>query len=405
MRRFVGALCAIAVVFAACADREGAFDGFRDSEPGEILEYRITVSQVRTATGLGGPKSLKSKARLDVEEETTEDGYVLVVKDANATGEATQIRAARRLVGRRIEVHRDRGTIEGEVELFAGSEDLAAADIALLHVLFSPVLPAATSDAGESWRARTPPMRVPWASQPLAFTLDHEVVSSETRRELEVARVKSRALTNVRFRLPLVVEQSSGDAAGADGDLIVNELFDSLFGDIDNPIEGVAAAIAAIPLAIAAPFLAIGEALGSLFGGSDSTDDAPQIPAVDLAGPLDLRANSLVWRADGRVVRSIGTGTAKLVGTMPELPGRAAELTGRELGLDTTWKITRDLTSPWPEPRPIPGRNIVLLVSAVVAVLAGALAAWLRTRALRRRVTRSVRDTVSGPREPELADA
>lgn len=401
MRRVVGVVCVIALAFAACSDRKGAFDGFRVSEPGEVLTYRVVVSQERRATGLGDPKVLGSKVTLDLEEETSERGYVITVRHAKASGERTQVVAAQRLVGRRIGVQRD-GTLAGAVELFAGSEDLAAADVGLLHALFGPILPTARAGTGTRWRVQTPGVRVPWAAEPLVFAHDHEVLGSETRRKLEAARVRSRALTNVRFRLPLVVEVTDGE--DGDVDLVINELFDRLFGDIENPIEGVAAAIAAIPLAVVAPFLAFGEALGDLFGGS-SGDDEPQVPAVDLAGPLDLRANSLVWRADGRVLRSTGTGTARLVGTMPELPGRAAELSGRELNVETSWKVTRDLTSQWPQPRPIPGRGIVLLVLATLAVIAGASAAWLRTRASRRRLTKSIRDTVSGPREPELTDA
>ncbi len=407
-KHIAAVLIALTLVSGCSSGRPNAFEGFRVLEGDEVLTYRIVVSQKRTASGLGDPKTLTSKVRLDVEEEPTETGYTVVVRDAAATGESTQTTAARRLVGRRIAVNLEEGAIAGDVELFAGAEDLAAADVGLLHALFAPVLPQARSEPATKWRLKSPIVRVPWAEGPLSFTVDHEVIASETLRELEAARVRSRALTNVRFSLPLVEQApkaSGGGGGSSGGSFIVNDLFEQLFTDIDNPAEGLVAAIAAVPLAIVAPFLAIGEALGGLFGGSGSDEpDEPEIPVVDLAGPLSLESSTAVWRADGRVLTATGKGTAKLRGTLPQLSGAAAELSGKPLKLDTSWSIERKLTSAWPDPRPIPGRPLVLLVLAVLAVLGGAVAALWRTRSVRRR-NRGTVSPVPRQREPETVDA
>jgi hypothetical protein len=420
MRRVVGtALISLLLATAGCTSGEpNAFTGFRLIDRDEVLSYRIQVRQKRTASGLGSPKSLRSTVILDVEEEPTETGYDLVVRDVSASGESTQKTAAARLKGRRIGVNLEEGALLGDVELFSGADDLAAADIGVLHALFSPLLPKARSEGGEHWRAKTPTMRVPWSQEPIFFTVDHEVVSSEVLKMLDAARVRSRALTNIRFRLPLLEQATSttpptsGSSGSGQRTFIVNELFEELFSDIDNPAEGLIAAIAAIPLAIAAPFLAFGEALGGLFGDSDSDPSAPkqpEIPVVDLAGPVDLNSNTAVWRADGRVLSSSSKGTAELTGTLPQLSGAAADLSGKPLTLKTAWSIKRRLTSPWPQPRPVPGRGLVLLVLAIIAVLAGVIAAAWRTRQMRSRGGSSpVRDTVSAhlrPREPETIDA
>jgi hypothetical protein len=383
-------------VLAGCSSGEpNAFEGFRVFEEGEVLTYRIVIAQRRTASGLGDPKTLKSKIRLDVEEEPTETGYTLVVRDAAATGEQSQRTASKRLVGRRIAVNLEAGHLAGDVELFSGGEDVAAADIGLLHAIFAPILPDARAEPQTRWRAEPPKVRVPWSQGPLAFTVDHEVTGSEVIRELEAARVRSRALANLRFRLPLVEQAKSspgGTGRAADDTFIVNELFEELFTDIDNPVQGLVTAIAAIPLAILAPFLAIGEAIGDIFGTSDDESKEPEIPVVDLAGPLSLTSSTAVWRADGRVLAASAEGTAKLAGTLPQLPGEAAKLSGKPLSLDSTWKIERKLTSPWPDPRPTPGRSVVLMVLAVVSVIAGATAAGVAAR--RRRSPARSRDAL-----------
>jgi hypothetical protein len=208
------------------------------------------------------------------------------------------------------------------------------------------------------------------------FTIDNEVTAIQAFRGLEAARVKSEAIANVRFRLPLVVPREPGTTPSASDDLIVNELFESLFADIDNPIEGLAAAITALPLAILAPFLAFGEALGDLFGGGSDEPDEPQIPVIDLAGPLELNSQTAVWLADGRVLDAVTDGTLKLSGRMPDLSGQASELSGKTLRLDATFRITRKHTSPFPEPRDPPGRGWAPIVAIILTAIALALAVW-----------------------------
>jgi hypothetical protein len=165
----------------------------------------------------------------------------------------------------------------------------------------------------------------------------------------------------------------------------VNQLFDDLFADIDNPVEGVAAAIAAIPLAVAAPFLAIGEALGNLFGGSDEPDE-PKTPVVDLAGPLELRSDTLLWDADGRVLDALGNGRMSLKGRIPDLPGAASELSGRLLEMEVIWKLHRTHTSTFPADRDPPGRGPVPLLAVLGLIVAVALlvARELAARSLNR---------------------
>ncbi len=347
----------------------------------------VDVSQVRTASGLGDPKKLISSTSMLIEEEsTTEHSYTLIVRSVGATGEESQRVAAQRLTGRRLVVDLADGKVRGDAEAFSGTQDVAAADIGMLFVLFAPVIPSPRADEGDRWRAVTEPVTVPWSS-PLRFTIDHRVIGRVIGKEklgnLDTARVKSVALGNVDFKLPLVVPapgvpgRAPATTSPRGDDLIVNQLFEALFADIDNPIEGLAAAIAAIPLAIAAPFLAIGEAIAGLFtsSGSDEPEEV-QAPVVDLSGPIELRSDTQVWTADGRVLSALGRGKMSLVGAVSELPGAAAQLSGKTLRLDVTWKMDRTHGKPLPAPRDPPGRGPLPIIALLVAALALALTSW-----------------------------
>jgi hypothetical protein len=375
----------LAMVLVSCAGEPHAFEGFRDLENGQVIAYRVTVSQQRVASGLGSKKKLSSKVRIDLEEEVTaEDAYALVVRDVGAKGEASQKTAARRLVGRRLNVDLDDGVIGGDEQAFGGAEDVAASDVAMLFTLFAPVLPSPRAEAGETWRYATEPVAVPWSKTPLSLTVTNEINDRRDLKGLDAIGVKSVALGNVSFDLPLVAPaKGSGGTPASSDDLIVNQLFESLFTDIDNPIAGVFTAIAAIPLAILAPFLAFGEAIGDMFGGSDDQDDAPKVPTVNLSGPLEIRSDTQLWDADGRVLDATGAGTLKLSGQVPELPGEAAELSGKTLRLDVTWKLHRAHASEFPEDRDPP--RSVLPFAAIASVIVAALLAGANHRRLRRR--------------------
>jgi hypothetical protein len=384
--RVIASVLALVLVLGACTSERKPFEGFRDLEEGQVIAYRVVVNQKRVASGLGPRKELRSKVRLDLEEEaTSKDSYALVVRDHGASGEKSQKLAAQRLVGRRLNVDLDDGVFGGDEQAFSGTDDVAASDIGMLFTLFAPLLPSPRPETGDEWRYATRPVRVPWSETPLTLTVTHEVVGPTDDFTLGGYRVSSVALGNVSFELPLVVPAEPGKTPEGPDDLIVNQLFESLFADVDNPIEGFAATIAAIPLAILAPFLAIGEAFGSLFGGSDDEPDDPQVPSIDLSGPLELKSDTNVWDGDGRVLSARGSGTMQLTGTVPELPGRAAELSGKTLHLDVSWKLTRTHTSKLPEPRDPPGPGLVGIVAVVLLLVAAALNAWNHAAARRRR--------------------
>jgi hypothetical protein len=386
MPRRAGVVLVLLALATACtSDERGAFEGFRDLQAGSVVAYRVGITQQRSTSGLGAKKELRSSVRLDVEEEVTGDAsYALVVRDAKASGEETQRLAAARLAGRRLVIDLDDGRVGGDEQAFGGTDDVAAADIGMLFTVFAPVLPSARAEAGDRWRVTTEAASVPWSLAPLQLTISHEIVGREEYRDLDALRVKSVAVTNVRFRLPIVAPASSRPGGGPPDELIVHRLFDSLFSDIDNPVEGVAAAIAAIPLAIAAPFLAIGEALGDLFGGSDEPDE-PEIPVVELAGPLELRSDTRLWDADGRVLDALGNGRMSLRGRVPELPGGAAELSGRMLEMEVVWKLHRMHTSAFPADRDPPGRGPLPVVAVIGLIVAAGLATAREITSRRRR--------------------
>ena len=385
MRRLAGAALVLLVVTVGCSRGPKApFDGFRDLKRGQVISYSLHSAQTRQSSGLGEAQALSARLRLSVEEEATgEDTYAIVVRSfPDGVGEESQRVAAERLVGRRLVVDLGDGIVRGSTDAFSGTDDIALADIALLSVLFAPVIPSPHVEVGDEWRTRTIPIRVPWSLRPLHLTIDNEVVGKQPYRELQAARVKSTALGNVRFRLPLIVPREPGTAPADSDDLIVNRLFESLFADIDNPIEGFAAAITAIPLAILAPFLAFGEALGDLFGGT--SEDEPELPVVDLAGPMKMSTNTLLWIADGRALDAHTRGTLDLSGRMPDLPGAASELSGKTLRLKVVFEINRTHTSPFPAPRDPPGRGWAPIAATILTAIALALASWSTVR--RRRI-------------------
>ena len=377
VRLFAG-LCAASLLFASCASREGEHPaGFRVLHPGTVVRYHVDLAQKRTASGLGPRKLLAAGVRLDVEEEDdTDHSYTLVVRAARAAGEDSQRVAANRIIGRRIAVDLRTREVVADAPAFSGSDDIAAADIAMLFLLFAPVLPSTRTKPGRTWRVVTRPAQIPWAVGGVTFTIDNEVTKKAKTHDLDARVVSSAALANLTFRVPLVVPAPAtapGGVRAGSQKLIVNQLFEALFSDIHNPVQGLAATIAAIPLSIVAPFIALGEAISNLFGNSKSREPSqPAAPVVNLSGPVRLVSSTTLWAHDGRVLGAAGTGGMTLSGQIPQLPGRAASLSGKTLHLDTTWTFSRTHTSPFPEPPP--SRPLwPLVVAGVLAVVAAAL--------------------------------
>ena len=368
--RFAAAVCAAALLLVSSCSldngRHGA--GYRVLEDKGVVDYRLDVTQKRVASGLGPAKVLPSTAVLDLEEET--DGghaYTIVVRAAHASGESSQQAAANRVVGKRIPVGLEDPRPQAPASAFSGTADVAAVDIGLLVDLFAPLLPSRNARAGQRWRVVSFPAHLRWAAPAPEFTIDNEVTKDTTFHGLSAKVVASSGLANVTFRLPLVVP---APAKGGSQTLVVNELFNLLFSDIHNPVQGFVTAIAAIPLFVMAPFLALGQAIANAFGASEQ----PKVPVVDLSGPMRLVGSTTIWTGDGRVLDAAGTGGMTLQGQIPQLGGRAAPLSGRQLRLDATWTYTRRHTSPLPEPPA--ARPWLLVASAVAALIAAALTSW-----------------------------
>jgi hypothetical protein len=368
-------VCAAAVLCVSCtADLGDHAAGFRVLKPGSVVSYRLDIRQARTASGLGPRKILASSASVDVDEEARNDhGYVVLVRSARASGEDTQKTAANRMAGRRIGVDLSNGRPTAVSKDFSGTKDVTAVDTAMLLDLLAPLLPKRDTRDGERWRVVTRKVRQPWAAHALYFTIDNEVTKTTRFHGLDARVVRSTALANVTFRVPLVVPAPA--APGGPKKYLVNELFSLLFSDIHDPIHATAAAIAAIPLFVAAPFLAIGQAIADMFGGSKPTEDDF---VVDLSGPVRFVSSTTIWTRDGRVLAQTATGGMTLSGQIPRLGGGAASLSGKTLHLDASWTFARRHVSPLPEPT---RRSLLLLVlAAVLAAAAAILSVVLRAR-------------------------
>jgi hypothetical protein len=340
-----------------------------------VLSYRVRIDQRRTASGLGPSKTLASTVTFDLDMRSLgKHGFSVLVKSASATGEQTQITAAHRVVGTRLDVDVTKPPPVANARWYGGGDDVNASDIAMLFVLLGPVLRSQKS----SWQVDTTAAAVSWAARPMPFTVDHRVTTDEELRGLDVADVSSKAIANADFRLPLVVKNPTSTSKS--NELIVNQLFDALFSDIHNPVQGIAAAIASIPLSIVAPFLALGQAIGNLFGSHNAS--GPSTPSVDLSGPLQIESRTKLWTHDGRVLAASGMGTMHLAGTLPSLPGRAAQLSGKTLHLDAAWTITETMLSPFP--KPVSKRNVPLTIGALIAVLLAAALSLYRMRRVMR---------------------
>jgi hypothetical protein len=394
--RLVALFLAVLFVAASACSNEPRrpTDGHRVLKLGEVQTYDVEINQKRKADGPDSSNEFTSKVVLKLEEEALDENrFSILVRDAVGTGEESQIQSALRLKGRTLEIDLDRRVVRTATELFAGAEDVAASDIGMLIVQLAPLLPRANSGVGDAWRA-TSTVPVAWSQSGARFTINHKVTGERELRGLETATVGSTALSNVSFRIELVREvppeqaQQEGGATADGRGYIVNQLFEELFTDIDDPVSATVAAFAAIPLAVVAPFIALLEGLAGLFGGNRSRPQEPETPIVILSGPVELKSTSDVWRHDGRVLGTTGSGYADLSGPLPELSGDAASLSGKALRLRSDWTYTRKLTSPWPDPVDESSRSGWLMAIAVVLTVV-ALALNVMSERRRRKLSRA----------------
>src|SRR5688500_12732986 len=100
LKKLIGAGLVLLLLPSCTGGRRGAFDGFRELDPQEVLSYRLKIAQTRQAGGLGVKNELPSRVQIDIEEEANEDeeSYDIVVRDSVGKGEESQRVAARRLV-------------------------------------------------------------------------------------------------------------------------------------------------------------------------------------------------------------------------------------------------------------------------------------------------------------------
>lgn len=382
MRLLALFVAVLVVSVSACSNEpRRPTDRHRVLELGEIQTYDVEINQKRKADGPDSSNEFTSKVVLRLEEGALDEKrFSILVRDAVGTGEESQIQSALRLKGRKLEIDMDRRVVRTATEMFAGTDDVAASDIGMLIALLAPLLPRANAGVGDEWRA-TSTVPVAWSQSGAQFTINHKITGERELRGLQTATVASTALSNVSFRIELVRQvppeqaQREGGAIADNRGFIVNQLFEELFTDIDDPVSATVAAFAAIPLAIAAPFIALLEGLAGLFGGGRSSRPSePEIPVVILSGPVELKATSDVWRHDGRVLGTTGSGYADLSGPLPELSGDAASLSGKALHLRSDWNYTRKLTSPWPDPVDESSRSgWVMAIAIVLALVALAL--------------------------------
>ncbi len=370
-------------------------DGHRVLELGDVQTYDVEINQNRKADGPDSSNEFTSQVVLKLEEEALDENrFSVLVRDAIGTGEESQIQSALRLKGRKLEIDLDRRVVRASTEMFSGTEDVAASDIGMIIVLLAPFLPRGDSGVGDEWRAAST-VPVAWSQSGAQFTINHKITGDRELRGLQTATVESTALSNVSFRIELVREvppeqaQQQGGATADGRGFIINQLFEQLFTDIDDPVSATVAAFAAIPFAIVAPFIALLEGFAGLFGGGrSSAPSKPETPVVILSGPVELKSTSDVWRHDGRVLGTTGSGYADLSGPLPTLAGEAAPLSGKSLRLRSDWTYTRKLTSAWPDPVEETSRSGWLMTIAIVLTL---IALALNVMSARRRVRKPAR--------------
>lgn len=336
--RAVTALVLSLVLLGACTFNVGR-DG--NTEPGERL-YRVKIEQSRRGEGLAKTPDRTVSINAKLIERSVAGGMSIVVDDVDADGEESQVESARRLRGKSITVRIGAQGIEGISLGLSEDPDLNAADIALLFQVVSPLVPG---------KGRATPTRsitglaAPW-SEGITLDVTHRDAGRRWVRWVLADVVSTTARGRLTFRLPIA--RSSPPSGGGRQTALVDEVFQSLFGPGtgDGTAAQIAKGFAAIPFAIAAPFLAITDALTSIFGGSRGGET--RVTTIPLAGEISLEARTAIGGSDARELSTTGRGSMRLTGELPRLEGEAASLSEKPLTLSADWVYSKSLVNPWP---------------------------------------------------------
>ncbi|MGH2786255.1 MAG: hypothetical protein ACRDJ1_13420 [Actinomycetota bacterium] len=364
MKRRRAAIAGLALVATSCTGvRITVGDDNGVSGTGQALSYRVRVQQVRRGEGLTQPIDRTVSLEARITQRSLGTGAIgFTIEKVDARGEATQVRAAEALQGRVLTVSVGPDGAQRISLGIAGDADMNAIDVALLFQLISPVLPGAGS---------APPVRslrnlsAPW-SDGISLDVEHRRAGKRWTRWVVADVIETDASGTVTFLLPIARESAPSSSSGSQTH-IVDEVFESLYGVAEQggPAGALAASIAAIPLSIAAPFLALADALGGLFGGGGSS--APRRATIPLSGPIHLSATTATGGSDHRELHTTGSGSMRLEGKLPAMSGDAADLSERPLLLTADWTYSKDLVKPWPFGALIPA--VALLLANVVGLV------------------------------------
>ncbi|MGH2726353.1 MAG: hypothetical protein ACRDKS_05190, partial [Actinomycetota bacterium] len=255
MRRPVAIVLALTLAFPACTGVRIRIG--EDSNPpavlgpGEELLYRVKVTQVRRGEGVGRPvdRSVSLNAKL-LQRTLGGGGVSIVIEDVDAEGETTQVEAAERLRGKAVTVLVSPDGIRNVALGIAGDADVNAIDVALLFQLVSPVLPGAGGHIASSRSLMG--ITAPW-SDGISLDVVHRSAGRHWARWVLADEIETEARGTIAFRLPIAREAAPSSSGSRTP--LVDEVFASLFGVAESggPAGALAASIAAIPFAVAAP--------------------------------------------------------------------------------------------------------------------------------------------------------
>jgi hypothetical protein len=338
IRRPFLAVLVLSLFLPACTVRVGGSSSASSSTSGSHL-YRIHVEQVRRGRGLADTPDRRVSISARVEERRTGDTISLLIKDVDAGGEPAQVAAARNLIGRSASLRIGPNGFEGISLGIGGDPDLGVGDVALLFQVISPAIPSgAHATASRSITG----LGAPWADR-ISLDVRHHPAGHRWVRWVLADVIETEAKGTLVFKLPVAREAPSGGPRTS----LVDDVFQSLFGYTSGnaAVDAFSKSIAAIPFAVAAPFLALADALGCLFGCSSG---GPRVATLPLEGPIELSATTAVGGSDARELRTTGHGSMRLAGKLPAMTGDAAGLSGKPITLAADWTYSKELVKPWP---------------------------------------------------------
>jgi len=257
-------LVVLSLVAAACTIK--VTNAPPDSvDPGGHL-YRIHVEQVRRGRGVADTPDRHVAITATVEETRPNAEVIsLVIRKVEADGEPALVAAARKLAGKSAALRLGPNGFEGISLGISGDPDLSVGDIALLFQVISPAIPdGARSPATRSITG----LAAPWAER-ISLDVQQHPAGHRWVRWVLADVIDTDAKGTLVFKLPVAREAPPASSSGRPTSL-VDDVFQSLFGyDSGVPaVDALTKSIAAIPFAIAAPFLAFADALGCIFGCS-----------------------------------------------------------------------------------------------------------------------------------------